>query len=94
MQNHKTEFVEAAKELLRAAGYFVDKLWHIDDVHFICDQLGLGMLDDEEARQVFDIASETFDGECGISWPQLERALQVFLQRRKSLRAICERANA
>jgi hypothetical protein len=94
MDNKKNEFVEAARELLRSAGYFVEKLWHVDDVHFIAEQLGLDKLDDAEAQQVFEIASNLFDGETGICWPQLERALQIFLHQRKSLRAICERATA
>lgn len=90
----KTDIVEVAREVLRAAGYFVEKLWHVEDVHFLAEQLGLDRLDDDEARQVFDIASEQFDGEAGINWPQLERALQIFLMRRKALRAICAGAAA
>jgi len=40
--------VEQAKKVLRENGYFVDNLWHIDDVkgHYNCD--------DTEAQEVLD----------------------------------------
>lgn len=83
------KLVESALELLRSAGYYVDKLWHADDVHFICEQLGIERLDDGQVQQVFEILSESFDGETGISWPQLEQAIQLFMQRQRALRAMC-----
>jgi hypothetical protein len=91
METRSIQLVEAARELLKTAGYFVDGLWHVDDVHFICEQLGLEKLDDNEARQVFAIAIEQFDGETGISWPQLEKAVQVYLQRKKLLITMCRK---
>lgn len=85
-----TRIIEASRELLKACGYFVDKLWHVDDVHFICEQKDLPAISDDEALEVFVIASQQFDGETGISWPQLEKALQVFLQRKDILNSLCE----
>jgi hypothetical protein len=41
--------IEKAKATLRDAGYFVDNLWHIDDVHgkYACDaETAQGILDD------------------------------------------------
>jgi hypothetical protein len=40
--------IAEAKKLLRDAGYYVDNLWHIDDVkeHYNCD--------DTEAQEVLD----------------------------------------
>jgi hypothetical protein len=42
--------VEEAKEVLRANGYFVDNLWHVDDVklRYNCD--------DEVAQDILDRA--------------------------------------
>jgi hypothetical protein len=80
--------IEVARDMLRMAGFYVDKLWHVDDVHFICEQLEVERLDDTEVRQVFEIASENFDGETGISWPQLERALQLYLRRKHTVREL------
>lgn len=43
--------VEQAKEVLKANGYFVDNLWHVDDVklRYNCD-------DDEVAQDILDRA--------------------------------------
>lgn len=90
MEKRTTQLVDAARELLKQAGYFMDNLWHVDDVHFICEQLNLEKLDDNEAKQVFAIALEHFDGETGLSWPQLEKAVQLYLQRKSVLLAMCK----
>jgi hypothetical protein len=84
-----TKIIEATRELLKAFGYFVDNLWHVDDVHFICEQQGFLRLSDEEAMEVFHIANLQFDGETGVSWPQLERALRTYLQRQIVMADMC-----
>ena len=38
MNAQSIKIIEAARELLKTAGYFVDNLWHTDDVHFICEE--------------------------------------------------------
>ena len=43
--------VEKAKEVLRAAGYFTDNLWHIDDV-----KLRFAVFDDEDAQAILETA--------------------------------------
>jgi len=85
METQTTRIIEASRELLKAAGYFVENLWHVEDVHFICEQQELPKVSDEEAMEVFAIANKQFDGETGISWPQLEAALRMFLQRKALL---------
>lgn len=87
--NH-TRLVDAAKELLKSSGYFVDNLWHADDVRLLCEQQGMERLSDMEAMEVFTIANDQFDGETGISWPQLERALSVFVQRKELMQELCD----
>lgn len=75
-----TKVVKMAQELLKSEGYFVDNLWHVNDIHFICEQQGLPPISNEEAQEVFGIANGQFDGEVGLSWPQLEKALRAYLQ--------------
>jgi len=43
--------IQKAKEVLRKAGYFVDNLWHIDDVkdRYNCD-------DDDQAQSIINEA--------------------------------------
>lgn len=86
MQFQPTKIIEAARELLRACGYFVDNLWHVDDIHFMCEQLQLPNINDEEAMEIFTIANQQFEGETGMSWPKLEEALKLFLQRKQILK--------
>jgi len=85
MQLETTKVIDATRDLLKAFGYFVDNLWHIDDVHFICEQQQLPKLTDQEAMEVFIIANQQFDGETGISWPQLEQSVHIYLKRREAL---------
>lgn len=80
-----TRVIEAARELLKEYGYFMEGLWHVEDIHFICEQKNLRKLTKDEAMEVFTIAHDQFDGEHGISWPQLEQALDIFLERERVL---------
>jgi hypothetical protein len=47
----KEEIIKA-KEVLRNAGYFVDNLWHIQDVYNVAD----GNIQEDQARQVLEMA--------------------------------------
>lgn len=95
MQTHdKSQIINAARGILKAHGYFVDNLWHTDDIRFISEQQELGSISEEDALAVFDIANEYFDGENGISWPQLERALRIYLQRREALHRVYQRSSS
>ncbi len=85
MSVEPARLIEAAQELLKQCGYFVDNLWHVDDIHFLCEQLELTRLTEEEAMQVFAIANERFDGETGLSWPKVEEATRAFLERKQVL---------
>ena len=79
---HKSEkIIEAARELLSSFGYHVANLWHVDDIHFICEQNALPKINDAEAKEVFAIASEQFDGDAGLCWPKLEEALMLYYKR-------------
>ena len=80
-----TEVLESSREILKMYGYFVDNLWHVDDIHFICEQKNLPKITNKEAMEVFVIANEQFDGEVGMGWPQLEKALAGYLRRKALL---------
>lgn len=90
MDEKTTKIIEVARELLKSQGYFVDNLWHVEDIHFICEQSGIPQLNEEDAMEVFRIACEQFDGETGLSWPKLEKALHTFLHRKAILAALYE----
>jgi hypothetical protein len=83
------KIVEAARELLKANGYFVDNLWHVQDIKFIAEQYQLPELTDSEAMEVFAIANEQFDGEQGLSWPLLEKAVFLFMKRKALFKDMC-----
>ena len=85
MNSKDNKVIEIAVELLKAHGYFVDNLWHVDDIHFICDQKNLPNITNNEAMEVFVIANEQFEGETGLGWPQLENALNCYLRRKALL---------
>lgn len=89
MEKQSTRIISAAREILKSYGYFVDNLWHINDIGFLCEQRGLPRLPPEEAYTVFDIANAQFDGEHGINWPQLEQALTLYLEQRQALSELC-----
>ena len=62
--------VEQAKEVLKANGYFVDNLWHVDDVklRYNCD-------DDEVAQDILDRAL-TNDATIEQVWFALDMVAQ------------------
>lgn len=93
MNSNQTKMVEAARELLRDLGFFVDNLWHVDDIHFICEQQDLPKLTHEEAMEVFRIANAQFDGESGLSWPQIEKAVHAFVLRKALIDGLCTTQN-
>ena len=61
---------EQAKEVLRAKGYFVDNLWHVDDVklRYNCD-------DDEQAQDILNGAL-TNDATMEQVWFALDMVAQ------------------
>lgn len=79
MYAEMVKLVEMAREILRSEGYFVDNLWHVDDVHLICDDKGYPKLSNEEAMEILKTANENFEGEFGVNWPQLERAVASYI---------------
>lgn len=79
------KFIHVAREVMKAEGYFVENLWHVDDVHFLCEQRGWPQLRHEEATAVFTVFSEIFDGECGLTWEKLEQATQIYLAQQGQL---------
>ena len=51
--------IEKAREVLREAGYYVDNLWHIDDVRTLFENVT-----DEQAQKILDKSFQneaTFD---------------------------------
>jgi hypothetical protein len=62
--------VEQAKEVLRANGYFVDNLWHVDDV-----KLRYNCNDDEVAQDILDRAL-TNDATMEQVWFALDMVAQ------------------
>ena len=53
------EEIEKAREVLREAGYYVDNLWHIDDVRTLFENVT-----DEQAQEILDASFQneaTFD---------------------------------
>jgi hypothetical protein len=51
MNKVSQEDISEAKEVLRKAGYFVDNLWHVDDV-----KLRFAVFDNEDAQDVLNDA--------------------------------------
>lgn len=96
MRQHTTnktadkKWVEAAKDILHHCGYYVGHLWHVNDIHLLCEQKQLPRMSDAEAMEVFAIVRDQFDGEQGICWPALERAVQVYYERQTLLRGCYE----
>ena len=83
MSRKYVAILEASRELLKSYGYFVGNLWHVDDIHFLCEEKNLSCLSDEEAMEIFYIAGERFDGEFGIGWLQLEKAVDYYQNQKK-----------
>lgn len=79
MQDIVITMVEAARHMLKESGYFVENLWHVDDVHFLCEQRNWPDLSHEEAKSVFAVFNELFNDEPGMNWQKLEQATQVYL---------------
>jgi hypothetical protein len=94
MEKSETKLIRTAKELLKSFGYFVDHLWHVRDIHFICEQNNIMQLTDQEAMEIFEIANEQLDGEVGLSWPHLEQALHIHLKRKSAFITLLQKDKA
>jgi len=85
MYGQTIRMMEVARDILKVQGYFIDNLWHVDDVHFLCEEKSLQAISDAEAMEVFALANQTFDGEFGLNWKQLENALDYYMKRKELL---------
>lgn len=71
--------IESSIDILNDAGYFTQCLWHVNDIHLLCEQRGWPVLTHQEARSVFAIFAELYEGDQGLTWAKLEQATQVYL---------------
>ena len=65
-----------AKEVLRDAGYFVDNLWHIQDVYNVAD----GNIQKDQARQVLEMALTNNDTTDQI-WLAIKMSIDILNQK-------------
>jgi hypothetical protein len=71
--------IEQAKKVLRESGYFVDNLWHIDDVklRYKCDDeqaqdvLNSALTNEATVEQIF-FSIDTFANEDGLKPTDIE----------------------
>ena len=77
--NTVKQFIQSSLDVLGEYGYFTQCLWHVDDIHLLCEQRGWPKLSHDEARAVFSIFAELYDGDQGMTWSKLEQAVQVYL---------------
>lgn len=71
--------IESAKEVLKAAGFYTHRIFHITDVIAKAKQLG-HELSEEQAHEVFDNISCSFMSENGISWDVIEEAIEFIFE--------------
>lgn len=83
-----TKLIHSSLELLNQYGYFTQCMWHVNDIHLLCEQKHWPALTHMEARSVFDIFAELFEGDQGLTWSKLEQATQVFLAQQGKIKGI------
>lgn len=67
--------IKKAREVLREAGYYVDNLWHIDDVKGLFKNVT-----DEEAYNILDSAL-TNEATYSQIWMAIDFAIDINLER-------------
>ena len=78
-ENTVKKLVQSSTDVMNEYGYFTQCLWHVDDIHLLCQQRHWPKLSHDEARAVFSIFAELYDGDQGLTWSKLEQATQVYL---------------
>lgn len=71
--------ITTSLDILKDYGYFTQCLWHVEDIHLLCEQRCWPKLNHEEAKAVFAIFAELYDGDQGMTWTKLEQATEVYL---------------
>jgi hypothetical protein len=82
MTGNTKKIIEATAEFLKPFGIYLGRVWHLDDIHRLCQRHGLKRLTNKEVHEVFELASEHNSGRLGITKVQLEAALLTYLQSR------------
>lgn len=78
MNNPTHQLIDSAIKILNAYGYCTEKLWHLRDVQFICEEYGLPDPTHHDAMAIFHMLSADFSGEKGITWRTLEKAVIAY----------------
>lgn len=73
------KLILASLAILKDYGYFTQCMWHVSDIHLLCEQRRWPSLSHAEAKEVFDIFVELYEGDQGLTWAKLEQATQVYL---------------
>ncbi|MDA9302832.1 hypothetical protein N9Q25_00400 [bacterium] len=61
--------IEEAKRLLKESGYYIDNLWHVDDVQQRC------YCTEEEAQDVLDVSLNN-EGTMHQVWESIDTAIE------------------
>ena len=73
------KLIQASLDILKDCGYFTHCLWHVEDIHLLCEQRNWPTLTHEEAKAIFAIFAELYEGDQGMTWSKLEQAVEVYL---------------
>ena len=72
--------IEKAKEVLRDAGYFIENLWHKNDIDDICIQNDISELSHKEIKEFWEYYNKNFNAEIGMNLESLEVSLIEFIE--------------
>jgi len=93
-RRHSLRIIEIITELLHSFGYFIGKLWHVEDIHSLCEREGWAKISDAEAMEVFVLTQERCHAATsGISRAQLEKTLRMYVESRMSAYAPADEAD-
>ena len=67
-----------AIKILEYQGYFTAELWSGKDIALLCEQEGFPLPSNRQCQEIFARLQHNYDGDMGISWPVLRRAVHEY----------------
>jgi hypothetical protein len=75
MPKTKPNTVASMRTLLKEFGIYAGKIWHVNDVHTLCEKNNLPQISHHDAMNVFEHAARQNAGRMPLTTTQIEQTL-------------------
>ncbi|WP_317897144.1 hypothetical protein [Aurantibacillus circumpalustris] len=79
MAKNNLNKIEESKQILRAAGYFVDSLWALEDIITRAEEQERPKISKKQAKEIMLMMARSHDANVGVNWEFIDCITEIYL---------------